>query len=40
MPIIIGMLANAIALPPNLFIALLFRRSMVCLIARVIFHIS
>jgi len=29
MPIIIGMLANAIALPPNLLIALLFRRSVV-----------
>jgi len=29
LPIIIGMLANAIALPPNLLIALLFRRSVV-----------
>jgi len=31
MPVVIGILANAIALPPNLLIALLFRRSVVWL---------
>jgi len=38
MTIIIGMLANAVALPLNLLIALLFRRSMVRLIVPVISH--